>query len=74
MAITLMIGSFVAILNQTLMISAAAMRTGVPEAAASVWKQSAVVQKKQYLLKTTRKQRHVSRKTSVLPNLHPAVI
>lgn len=35
MAITLMIGSFVAILNQTLMISAAAMRTGVPEAAAS---------------------------------------
>ena len=30
--------------------------------------------KKQYLLKTARKQRHVSRKTSVLPNLHPAVI
>ena len=46
----------------------------LPEAAASVWKQSAVVQKKQYLLKTARKQRHVSRKTSVLPNLHPAVI
>ena len=54
--------------------TATAMRTGVPEAAASVWKQSAVVQKKQYLLKTARKQRHVSRKTSVLPNLHPAVI
>ena len=54
--------------------TAAAMRTGVPEAAASVWKQSAVAQKKQYLLKTARKQRHVSRKTSVLPNLHPAVI
>lgn len=30
--------------------------------------------KKAVFVKTARKQRHVSRKTSVLPNLHPAVI